>query len=128
MFSFTKAALLRLVLVAAISAGIGIGWAQSPSLPSPPRPDPADPAAAVPAMVYQSVFGQYQRPSADKAIPWKAANDEVGRIGGWRAYAREANPADATGDKPVAVPTASPAVPESRNPAQSGHAGHSSQK
>jgi hypothetical protein len=51
--------------------------------------DPADPAAQVAASEYQSPFAGY-RPFADRGVgPWRELNDEVARIGGWRAYARE---------------------------------------
>ena len=53
-----------------------------------------------------SAFERY-RPYADQAVrPWREVNAEVGRIGGWRAYAREANeaaerPAPAQGEAPA---------------------------
>lgn len=52
--------------------------------------DPADPTRAVPRLEHRSVLRQY-RPAHDvPPIDWRAANDTVTRIGGWRAYAREA--------------------------------------
>lgn len=46
---------------------------------------------------FESVFKDYQPFSDEKPVPWKAANDTVGQIGGWRAYARQARgPASAT--------------------------------
>lgn len=39
---------------------------------------------------YRSAFEDYQPYSETKMVPWKAANDTVGRIGGWRVYAKEA--------------------------------------
>ena len=53
-------------------------------------PDPADPKAAIPAIVYISPFSEYRPLGEDKNTAWKDANDTVGKIGGWRAYAREA--------------------------------------
>ncbi len=39
-----------------------------------------------------SAFSTY-RPFADAPpTDWRGANDQVGRIGGWRAYAKEARP------------------------------------
>jgi hypothetical protein len=32
----------------------------------------------------------------EKVTSWKAANDKVGQIGGWRAYAKEAQQPDNT--------------------------------
>lgn len=67
-----------------------------------PRPDPADAAASVPPAVHQSSFSRYQG-FADPAIrDWRESNDTVGRIGGWRAYAREGSPPRPQADKPAA--------------------------
>ncbi len=70
--------------------------------PAAGRASPLDAAADVPAVTYDSAFARY-RPHADQALrPWKDANDNVGRIGGWRSYAREAaqeEPAVAPGPK-----------------------------
>ena len=61
------------------------------------RPDPLDAQARVPALVYRSSLVPAPLPGADKPVPWRDANDTVSRIGGWRAYAREAQaPAPAT--------------------------------
>ncbi len=84
-----------------------------------PRPDPADPAVPVPAAEYRSSFAGY-RPLGEEAVgDWRAANDEVRRIGGWREYAREAQGA---ADKPGAVaPKPAAGAPK---PASGGHSGH----
>jgi hypothetical protein len=58
---------------------------------------------------YTSALSSYQG-YADQAVQsWREANDRVGRIGGWRAYAKEA----ATGQL-------APDTPPAANP----HAGH----
>lgn len=49
----------------------------------------AMPPAATP-VPYKSAFDGYQAYSDDKMTNWKAANDEVARIGGWREYAKQA--------------------------------------
>jgi hypothetical protein len=54
------------------------------------RPDPLDAAAPVPALKYSSSLDSFRAFSDDKPVPWKDANDTTARIGGWRAYAREA--------------------------------------
>ena len=84
-----------------------------------PRPDPADPAVQVPAAEYRSSFAGY-RPLGEEAVgDWRAANDEVRRIGGWREYAREAQGA---ADKPGAgAPKPAAGAPK---PAPGGHSGH----
>ena len=53
-------------------------------------PDPADATAATPPTMYLSPFADYRPLGEDKTTAWKDANDTVGKIGGWRAYAREA--------------------------------------
>ena len=53
------------------------------------RPDPMDARAPVPPTVHQSPFAHYRPFAAEVLGPWKAVNDEVGRIGGWKVYARE---------------------------------------
>lgn len=66
---------------------------------APSKADPLDARAVVPAIVYRSSIGSGRRvtPNSD-AVPWREANDTVHRIGGWRAYAREAQqPASAPG-------------------------------
>ncbi|MFA6903253.1 MAG: hypothetical protein WC236_09235 [Gallionellaceae bacterium] len=44
-----------------------------------------------PALPYQSVFGAYQFYQEQPVSSWREVNDEVEKIGGWRAYAREAS-------------------------------------
>lgn len=78
------------------------------------RADPLDARARVPAAVYQSPLAGYRRLGEDRRISWKEANETVNRIGGWRAYAREAQQPDAaasapgTGKAPAAVPAPAP--------------------
>jgi hypothetical protein len=55
-----------------------------------PRPDPLDATAPVPALKYSSSLNSFRAFGDDKPVPWKEANDTTARIGGWRAYAREA--------------------------------------
>ena len=52
--------------------------------------DPADVNAVIPATIYKSPFADYRPLGEDKDTPWRDANETVGKIGGWRAYAREA--------------------------------------
>jgi len=66
--------------------------------------DPLDPQARVPAPVYESSLARY-RPYRDaKPTGWREANETVNRIGGWRAYAREAQQAGPAGDQPPPRP------------------------
>lgn len=97
-------------------------------------PDPTDPRAAIPSVPYRSPFHDYRPLGEDKPIAWKAANDEVQRIGGWRAYAREASEANAASDEKgkatpsVSAPTQMPAAePDAKKPAMD-HSGHGKKK
>ena len=64
-------------------------------------------------MVYRSAFEGYPPYNDEKIAPWKESNDTVGKIGGWRAYAKEAQEPQAPG---AALPAAAGAVDP--------HAGH----
>lgn len=45
---------------------------------------------------YESVFARYRSYAGEKTGSWREANETVERIGGWRAYAREAQQPDST--------------------------------
>ncbi|MFD0667694.1 hypothetical protein ACT80S_08240 [Ramlibacter sp. MAHUQ-53] len=102
---------------------------QFPSLPRWPALAAAVLAGAAQAQpeapgAWRSAFEGY-RPFDEVSVqPWRAANDNVGRIGGWRAYAREAQaPAPtppATGSTSAPVAPTVPPPPPARTPA----AGH----
>lgn len=84
--------------------------------PSGKAADASDPKAAVPPLVYRSAFRSY-RPNAEAEVGnWKEANDKVGRIGGWRVYAKEAA-------KEASQPDAAASAP-----AAADHSGHESNK
>ncbi|MEO7761034.1 MAG: hypothetical protein ABIS68_03880 [Casimicrobiaceae bacterium] len=127
MFAYSKAALLPLIAM----LGLQCARAESSDSRAAARPDPADAGVAVSAAMYQSAFSDYKRLGADSPVSWKAANDEVRLIGGWKAYAREARGASATVVEPVGAPAAgSPdkqGVPAAQKPAAltpGGHDGH----
>lgn len=95
--------LVALALLAGPTASLA-----APSTSSPVAADPTQPQASVPATTYRSAFTRY-RPLADiTPIPWREANDTVTRIGGWRAYAREAAQPEAAASAPVAAPASPP--------------------
>ncbi len=54
------------------------------------RPDPLNSRAEVPVLRHDSALASYRRLGEDRSLGWKDANDAAQRIGGWRAYAREA--------------------------------------
>lgn len=53
-------------------------------------------AAAQTTISYASPIADYQPYVDEKIVSWRAANDKVGQIGGWRAYAKEAQQPDNT--------------------------------
>lgn len=80
---------------------------------SPGRPDPLNPEAKVPPLEHRSALARY-RPAGDVTVgDWKAANETVNRIGGWRAYAREAAAPEPPAAAASAAAPASPVSPAS---------------
>ncbi len=73
---------------------------------------PAAPSQLPPGQ-YRSALEGYQPYGENKPVPWRQANDTVGQVGGWRAYAKEAAGAQAPADP-------APAASGAANP----HAGH----
>lgn len=67
------------------------------------QPTPQPPA-------FSSALQGYQPYTDDKTGDWKAANGTTARVGGWRAYAREAS-APVAVPTPVATPPAGPTRP-----------------
>jgi hypothetical protein len=86
------------------------------------RADPLDAEAPVPAVTYASPLADYRRLGEDTRIPWREANETVHRIGGWKAYAREAQQPEPAASAPAgrAAPTQTPTP----TPAQGGHGTH----
>lgn len=68
-------------------------------------PEPLTPIPAV-KLEYRSTLSTYKAYADQPVQSWREANDEVGRIGGWRAYAKEMR----AGEPPGAGASA-PAVP-----------------
>jgi hypothetical protein len=72
----------------------------------------------------RSAFEGYRRFADEPVADWRTANDRVGRIGGWQAYAREAaaaaQAASAAGARPApAAPASAPgAGHEAHHPGQ----------
>lgn len=95
--------------------------AQSPPTPSAERADQAHAPSkgrSANGASYSSAFEGYRRFSDQPVGSWRQANDTVRQIGGWQAYAREAQAAEDTAPAPGA---------DSKAPASSAprdHAGH----
>jgi hypothetical protein len=75
---------------------MGAAWAQDAASKAvcAEAPNPLDPTAQVPRAAYVSPLAAYRRWGEDQPVPWRQANETVNRIGGWRAYAREAQQSD----------------------------------
>ena len=86
-------AALTLMLSPLFPPGFVAAHAQSPTPPSQSTPPPAAASQPTPP-VFRSAFEGYQPYTEQKMAPWKQANDNVGQIGGWREYAREASQPD----------------------------------
>ena len=103
--------------------------AQGPgAVPSAQRAASAAAPASAPgaSLAYRSVFDGYRSFDEQPVVSWREANDLVGRIGGWQAYAREGQGGPAAGG-PGASSTAGKATTPSpaRPPASAaGHSGH----
>jgi hypothetical protein len=108
---------------------VALSAAQAQNPPSPATTSgPLDASASVPPFVYRSTLSTYRRLGNDQPVPWREANETVGRIGGWRAYAREASePAATESAAPAATRPSQPARPASApsmTPMPAGHGSH----
>lgn len=107
----------RWLLPAACTVVVSIAYGQQAPR-TVAQSDPLDAKATVPALVYRSALTGYRRLSNDEPMPWREANDTVGRIGGWRAYAREAAELEGAVSAAPAAPAAS--APSKSMPAKPG--------
>ena len=106
MFQTARAAFA--VALAAIAAAAGAQTA---------APAAADPQVANRAADsgYRSSFDGYQRFTQEQVGSWKDANDNVGRIGGWREYAKEARSPAASAPSQAAGSGKTDAAPAAAN-------------
>ena len=100
------------LLPAALALATAAATAQSTSTaartpPSMSAADPLDATATVPPLAYKSALATFKHLGENEALPWREANHRVGRIGGWRAYAREAAAPEAAAS---AAPAPQPAA------------------
>lgn len=98
-----------------------------PDAAAAPKADPLDPKAAVPAPVYRSAFEGYKSYTDEKTGNWVEANDTVGKIGGWRVYAKEARQPDAAAGNAASTATGQGGKDAKPEPAKSmpgSHMGH----
>ncbi len=123
-------------------AGPSATLAQNAAPPPVASPAAASPTSSLPSQrierSYRSAFEGYRRYADQPVGSWREANDLVGRIGGWQAYAREAQTVEpAPGSNPSAPSTPPPAASQPEPTAQGAkppvtpssgtHAGHAGQ-
>ena len=118
MFSFIKPAWLAAISIlvtgtasTALAQGESDDAHAAPGHVVTPSPDRA-PTPATGS--YESAFDGYRRFGDEALRPWREANDTVGAIGGWKAYAREAQSEDA----------AAPSSPHDPGGAHGNHGSH----
>lgn len=103
-----------MAMAMAMAMTVAATTAAAQTAPNPLQPkragDPLDAGAAVPPLVYRSALAGYRALTVVEPMPWREANDQVGRIGGWRMYLREAHAPEPAAD---AAPPAS-AAPATR--------------
>ena len=74
---------------------------------SPVSAAPPSSVASASGMGYRSAFEGYRSFKDQPVQSWREANDLVGHIGGWQAYAREGQGGPSAGSAPAALGTAS---------------------
>lgn len=93
MYRLVRATLYVIIIAASVPSA----WADSHPQNAPQtnqtssRLDgPLDADAAAAPTPYDSAFKRYRPYKEEEVRSWQAVNEEVGRIGGWQTYAREA--------------------------------------
>ncbi len=110
---FTSATAISIAMSAMFVVGEASAMAAS---------EPGVAESPAPLVQYQSPFKDYRPLGDDRRIPWRAASDEVGKIGGWRVYLREAQennkaaPAAAFAAPVPLVPPANPPIENKPKP------------
>ena len=104
------------------------GMAQVTPAPASALPATAASAATTQpstALPYASAFEAYLPFSDEKLRPWKESNTTVEKIGGWRAYAKEAAEPETKGNQaPAASPAMAPKTPAAPADPHAGHGKH----
>lgn len=102
----------------AVSSGLlALTVSAQTAAPGTPAASPGAAPASAPQGPgdYRSALEGYQPYGETKMVPWKAANDTVGQIGGWRAYAKEAAERQGqTGQAAPAVGAPKPAASQAK--------------
>jgi hypothetical protein len=95
MYSFP----LRWFVPVALAVVMPMAFAQTSSQPA--TPDSKSAASSAVTLSYRSAFADYRAYSEQPVVSWIDANEQVGKIGGWRVYSKEAHQSD---DAPAPVP------------------------
>jgi hypothetical protein len=90
------------------------------------KTDPLDAGASVPPVIYDSPLSRYRAFAEQEVAPWRESNDNAGRVGGWRVYAKEAREPESSG-KPQ-PPGLKPAPGEVAKPKPDSHGHHSTRQ
>ena len=96
---------IKVLLPWTLALFAGLAFAQPPTDTEAPKPAPLT------TLQYSSPIGAYQAYADQPVQSWREANDRVGQIGGWRAYAKE-------------IKTGEPASAKDVPPGSDPHAGH----
>ena len=121
------------VLFAPVATPIALAQqASAPAAPAASATWAASVAAEGARLAYRSAFDGYRGFTDQPVESWRKANDDVGRIGGWKAYAREGQGGGGAGGHEPAMPAGhggmrmGPASPTPAAPAKApaGHSGH----
>lgn len=101
---------VSVTLLVASTAVVRAQPAVAPVSAAPPAS--AASAASASGMGYRSAFEGYRAFKDQPVQPWREANDLVGQIGGWQAYAREGQGGPPAGSGPGASgPSSAPSMP-----------------
>lgn len=87
--------------LALLTLPLWVAAAHAQPVPAVPASAGNAPAAVAPPVAFQSALEGYKPYTDEKIVNWKEANDAVARIGGWRAYAKEASRTEAEPPAPA---------------------------
>jgi hypothetical protein len=112
----------RRLLLSGLLLSSSLAGAQPVSSDGTAAPDAAAPAAF--QLQYVSVFTHYQPFREQPLLFWQETNDTVGKIGGWRFYARDAQQPDTGSSVDGARPDSEEKQPSGPIVSPDHHSGH----
>ena len=113
--------------LALLALPLWVTAAQAQTAPTAPAPTQKTPVTKVTPASFQSAFEGYKPYTDEKSGNWVQANDTVGKIGGWRVYAKEAREPDAAAGNAASTATGQggkDARPEPVKSMPGSHMGH----